>query len=125
MHRRSIVLHSLVCCALVASVGALSGCLISSHSAESFTGTKVSDATFNQIEPGVTTEKWIRGTLGEPTLKTKLEDGSDLWKWQYSKVKSSGGAILFVFGGSSTSTTAGAAYVQMKDGIVTKRWRAD
>ncbi len=125
MLRRSMLVRSLVCCALGAAAATLSGCLISSHSNESFTGTRVSDATFNRIEPGVTTQQWITGTLGEPSIKTKLEDGSELWKWQYAKVKSSSGAILFVFGGSSTSTQASAAYVQLKDGIVTKCWRAD
>jgi hypothetical protein len=65
----------------------------------------------------------VLGTLGEPTSKTTLENGEELWKWQYSKVKESSGAVLFIFGGSSTSTEGGSSYVQMRDGVVTKAWR--
>jgi hypothetical protein len=112
------------CCALLACAAALPGCLISSHSNESFSGTYVSEGTFGHIEPGVTTRQWLLGSLGEPTTRTQLESGQELWKWSFTKTKASSGAILFVFGGSSRSETAGAAYVQMKDGIVTKAWRA-
>lgn len=99
------------------------GCLISQHSDEHYSGTYVSEPTFAQIQTGVTTRAWILGTLGEPTTKTQLENGEELWKWQYAKVKQSGGAVLFIFGGSSTSTEGGSAYVQIKDGVVTKAWR--
>jgi hypothetical protein len=99
------------------------GCLISQHSDERYTGTYVSEPTFSQIQVGSTTKAWVLGTLGEPTSKTTLENGEELWKWQYSKVKESSGAVLFIFGGSSTSTEGGSAYVQMRDGVVTKAWR--
>ena len=104
---------------------ALPGCLISSRSRETQTGTYVSEATFNQIEPGVTTRQWVLGTLGEPSLKTRLENGEELWKWSYCKTKQSSGSLLFVFGGSSSTSTMGAAYIQFKDGLVAKSWRAD
>ncbi len=118
----STLVRSVLSCVCLASV-LLGGCLISSHSNESFTGTQVSEETFSRIEPGVTTKQWVLGTLGEPTVNTPLEDGAELWKWTYSKCKTSNGSIFLIFGGSSVSTTAGAAYVQMKDGIVTKCWR--
>lgn len=109
---------------LLTAAAALPGCLISSQSHETQSGTYVSEATFNQIQPGVTTRQWVLGTLGEPSLKTTLESGEELWKWSYCKTKQSSGSLLFVFGGSSTSSTLGAAYVQFKDGLVTKSWRA-
>lgn len=104
---------------------ALPGCLISSHSNEDFSGKYVSRQTFGEVVPGETTETWILGTLGEPTSKTTLEDGSQLWKYAYTKTKSSRGSLLFVFGGSSRSSTGGSAYVQIKNGIVVKHWRTD
>jgi hypothetical protein len=110
---------------LLAGAAVLPGCLISQHSNERYTGTYVSEPTFSQIQTGVTTKSWIQGTLGEPTSKTTLENGEELWKWQYAKVKQSSGAVLFIFGGSSTSTEGGSAYVQMKDGVVTKAWRTN
>ena len=104
----------------------LPGCLVSSQSNETYTGTQVSDETFGQIQTGVTNKQWVLGTLGEPTQKTTLDDGGELWKWSYSKTKSSSGAILFIFGGSSKTTTASAAYVQFdQNGVVTRAWRAE
>jgi outer membrane protein assembly factor BamE (lipoprotein component of BamABCDE complex) len=111
---------------LAAAAIAMAGCLVSSQSHESFTGTQVSESTFGQIRTGVTTRQWVEATLGQPTMKTTLDDGGEVWKWSYSKVKQSSGAILFVFGGSSTTTTGGAAYVEFgPDGIVRRAWRAE
>lgn len=117
--------HLIVTLGLIGSTLTLSGCLISSHSNENFSGKYVSTRTFNEVEPGVTTVSWVKGTMGEPTSKTTLEDGSELWKYSYTKTKSSSGSLLFVFGGSSRSSTGGSAYVQIKDGVVVKHWRTD
>ncbi len=125
MSASSSIIRVALSCALLAAAAALPGCLISSRSSETQSGTYVSEATFNQIEPGVTTKQWVLGTLGEPSLKTNLENGEELWKWSYCKTKQSSGSLLFVFGGSSTSSTMGAAYVQFKDGIATKSWRSN
>jgi outer membrane protein assembly factor BamE (lipoprotein component of BamABCDE complex) len=103
----------------------MGGCLINSNNSESFTGKRVSNATYNQIEPGVTTKQWIIGTLGEPTERTTLENGEEIWKWSYTQTKSSRGSLLFVFGGTTTKTDAGSAYVQFRDNMVVKTWRTD
>ena len=103
----------------------LSGCLVGSHESESYSGTTVSAPTFDQIEPGKTTKAWVLGTLGEPSSKTDIENGEELWKWSYTKTQKSNGYFLFVFGGSSEKSASGAAYVQIKDGLVTKKWRTD
>lgn len=104
---------------------ALPGCLIRSDRREEYTGRYVSQPTFSQIEPGVTTRQWVLGTLGEPDRKTPCEDGSELWKYSYNRRESSSGAVLFVFGGSTVKETGGSAYVQLKDGVVVKAWRTD
>jgi hypothetical protein len=110
---------------LAGAAAAMPGCLISSHSREDLSGKYVSQATFGRIEPGVTTRKWVEGTLGEPSQRTVCEEGSELWKYSYSKRQSSSGSLLFVFGGSSVKETAGSAYVQMRDGVVEKAWRTE
>lgn len=109
----------------VAGAACMGGCLISSRSDEQMTGTQVSSATFNQIVPGETTRAWVLGALGEPTTRTTLDDGGELWKWSYSMRRTSRGSVLFVFGGSSATERAGSALVEMKDGVVTRAWRSD
>jgi hypothetical protein len=104
---------------------AMGGCLIGSRKVETGTGKEVSAATMSRIEPGVTTRQWVEATLGEPTSKAKLDDGTEVWKWSYSRVEASSGTVLFIFGGSSTKTRAGSAYVEMRDGVVTRAWRTE
>ena len=120
MLRSSVIVLSV--CLMATAMG---GCLIGSSDTETSTGKEISKATFNKIEPGVTTKQWIEATLGEPTGKSTLDDGTDVWKWSYARVKSSSGSVLFLFGGSSTKATSGSAYVEMKDGLVTRAWRTD
>lgn len=108
---------------LAAATLALPGCLVSGSSKETMSGTYIGPSTFEQIEPGRTTEKWVKAALGEPTSKSDLDDGSSLWKWSYRKDRASSSAVFLVFGGSSRKESSGATYVQMKDGIVVKAWQ--
>ena len=110
---------------MFAALLVLPGCLIGSTERESHSGTQVSAPTFDQIEPGKTTKQWVLGTLGEPDKKSDVGTGEELWKWSYTKTRSSSGYFLFVFGGSSETSKSGAAYVQFKDDVVTKKWRTD
>src|ERR1043165_703430 len=83
---------------LAACAALLPGCLISSRTAEHSSGTYVSENTMGQIEPGVTTKAWVIGAFGNPTSRTPLEDGGELWKWEYSRTRESHGGVLFIFG---------------------------
>ncbi len=108
---------------LSASCLPLGGCLVSGSSTEEMSGQFVGRSTFMEIEPGVTTEKWILTALGEPTTKACMDDGTSLWKWAYRRARSSSSSVFLVFGGSSLHETEGATFVQLKDGIVTKAWQ--
>ena len=100
------------------------GCLISSHNEQRTTGAYVPETTFSQIEPGKTTEDWVEATLGKPTSKSNLKDGSQLWKWTYVEKKTSSGAIFILLSASDNKQTDHTAFVQLKDGLVVKAWRA-
>lgn len=114
---------SILAASLVASLAVLPGCLISGSSDTKISGQYVGPATFNEIEPGVTTVDWVRGVLGEPTTKTSLADGSEIWKWSYTRKRSSAGGVFLLIGSSSAEETVGATFVQIKDGVVVKAWR--
>ena len=103
----------------------LTGCLVTSSSKTTTSGNYVPAQTFDQIEPGKTTSAWVQATLGEPTCKTKVETAnSEIWKWNYTETKKGSGTVLFLFAGSSNDEKTRAAYVEIKDGVVTKKWRA-
>ena len=109
--------------ALAGAAAVMPGCLVSGSSKETMSGTYIGPATFEQIEPGRTTERWVRAALGEPASKAELDDGTSLWKWTYRRDRSSRSAVFLVFGGSSRKESSGATYVQMKDGVVVKAWQ--
>jgi outer membrane protein assembly factor BamE (lipoprotein component of BamABCDE complex) len=99
------------------------GCLITSNASEHRSGTYVSDTTFNQIQPGKTTEGWIDATLGKPTSVSRLDDGTEIWKYSYTERRDSSGAVFLIFGGSNSTETNHTAFVEIHDGIVRKAWR--
>jgi outer membrane protein assembly factor BamE (lipoprotein component of BamABCDE complex) len=100
-----------------------SGCLVTSNSEETRSGNYISDSTFDQIKPHETTAGWVRATLGKPTSVDRLDDGTEIWKYSYSVRKESSGAVFLLFGGSSANEVEHTAFVQIKDGVVTKAWR--
>jgi outer membrane protein assembly factor BamE (lipoprotein component of BamABCDE complex) len=100
-----------------------SGCLVTSSSEETRSGNYISDSTFDQIKPHETTAGWVRATLGKPTSVDRLDDGTEIWKYSYSVRKESSGAVFLIFGGSSANEVEHTAFVQIKDGVVTKAWR--
>lgn len=113
-------LHSIAAIFLLAG---LAGCLIGSNSSETRTGIDVSDSTFEQIEPGKTMAAWVKATLGEPTSKDKTED-SEVWKYSYTERKDSSGAVFLIFGSHDSTETTHTAFIEFKDGVVVKKWRA-
>ena len=115
-HRMTLVLWGL-------TLLILSGCLVTGNSHQSRSGNYVADTTFNQIQPGKTTEAWVNATLGPPTNKNTLDDGTQIWKYTYTERRESSGAVFLIFGGHDSKETSGTAYVEIKDGVVTKAWR--
>jgi outer membrane protein assembly factor BamE (lipoprotein component of BamABCDE complex) len=110
----------LVCGAVLLT---LSGCLVSGSSNQQRTGNYVADTTFSQIEAGKTTAGWVLAALGEPDTKTKADGGAEVWKWRYTEKRESNTAVFLLFGGSDKKETNGTAFVELKDGVVTNKWR--
>jgi outer membrane protein assembly factor BamE (lipoprotein component of BamABCDE complex) len=99
------------------------GCLVGSSSKETRSGNYVPPATFDQIRPGRTTEGWVLATLGQPSQRTVLEDRTEVWKWSYTEHRSSSGHIFLLFSGSSQREDDRAAFVEIREGVVVKKWR--
>jgi outer membrane protein assembly factor BamE (lipoprotein component of BamABCDE complex) len=115
---------SRVAAAIVAcSLPVLSGCLINTHSQTEFSGRYIGAETMAQIEPGKTKEDFIVATLGTPTSKTTLGDGSQVWKYEYRKRTSGSGSVFLLLNSSNSTDKEGAVYVLLKEGVVQKAWR--
>jgi hypothetical protein len=120
---RSRDMERIVASAALAGMLALSaGCLISSSSRTQTSGHYISPSTMNQVEKGAR-QDFVIATLGEPSKKIPMDDGSELWKWEWRQVRESEGALFLVFSGENSTEKNGAAYVLMRDGVVEKAWR--
>jgi outer membrane protein assembly factor BamE (lipoprotein component of BamABCDE complex) len=102
----------------------LSGCLVAHSSNQSYSGNYIPQDTFDRIQPGKTTAAWVQATLGEPSSRDKVDGATEVWKYSYTEKKESSGAIFLIFGGSDKKEQQHIAYVEMKDGVVSNKWRA-
>lgn len=123
MAHRLLARRLLMLSAAATIAAGLSGCLVSGHSNSSVSGAYVGPSTFAQVEPGVTTEEWVLATFGRPTERTRLSDDTEVLKWAYTRRKSGRGSVFLLYGGSDSSESVGAAFVQLQDGKVIKAWR--
>jgi len=117
----------LALCVLIACVFTLTGCLISSHSSEYDTGTRIGTTTLEQIEPGSTTHDWVFSVLGEPARIDQLapnEHGheGEIWVYEWQRTNRSSGSIIFLLGTSSRKTETHMQYIEFIDGVVSRLW---
>ena len=109
--------------AVIAGMAAASGCLIHSTSRTEYSGRYIGSATYDRVEEGKSTAEYVLATLGEPTKRSPLSDGTEVWKWEYRRTHSSSGSVFLLYGGSGRSENEGAVFVEVKDGVAAKKWR--
>lgn len=114
--------HARSLAAALAALGLLSACIVNVDSHSERSGRYVSSATLQQVEPG-RTQSYVLALLGEPSTRTKVEGGTEIWKWTYSETKRREGQLIFVFSGDETERIEGATYVEFQDGLVRKTWQ--
>ncbi len=117
---RAAVLGAVV---VAAALGAMPGCLINSHSSTSISGRYISDSSLDRVEVGKTKQDFVKATLGEPTCRSTLDDGSEVWRWDYKKTTSGNGTVFLLFSGDNHNEKQGSTYVMFKDGVVSEKWR--
>lgn len=105
------------------SLATLPGCIVKGRSYEDVKGTYIGDQTLSRIKPGETNTDLVLALLGQPSSRTSLDSGAEIWKWEYRRIKTSSGSVLLVFDGSDRTVEIRNVYVEMKDNIVTDVWR--
>ncbi|MBL8763087.1 MAG: hypothetical protein JNM07_02315 [Phycisphaerae bacterium] len=118
MHHRMLASAPLLVATLI-----LPGCLVSSNNSSKMTGAYIGPSTFAQVEAGITKTDWVLAAMGEPTTRSKLDDGSEIWRWSYTRRTTSSGGVFLIAGGSTDNETVGATCLHVRDGVVVKAWR--
>jgi outer membrane protein assembly factor BamE (lipoprotein component of BamABCDE complex) len=99
-----------------------SGCIIHADSHVHRTGVEVSRETLAQVEPG-RKKDFVIALLGEPTSRTTLEGGTEIWKWTYTEKRVRRGSLFLILDSDTTQERNGATYVQFEDEVVAKAWQ--
>ena len=109
---------------LAALVLAASGCLVVSSKSIDESGVRVTSATLDQIEPGVTTEAWIVATLGEPTARTVVDGDPTLTVLRYDHElhRSGGGTVFLLFAGDHEERRVTKTFFEIADRVVSRYW---
>jgi hypothetical protein len=112
---------------LAASTTLMSGCLVAGSSRTYQSGTYVGRGTLAQIEPGKTNEEFVLASLGpphqHPTSKITMDDGAELWKWEYTRRPSSSGAVFLLLASDTHHESRTVTSILFRDRIVERVWQ--
>ncbi|MBC8329715.1 MAG: outer membrane protein assembly factor BamE [Planctomycetes bacterium] len=122
---RSLVAPRRILASALLAAGALTApaCVISAGSDSEVSGQYVSQTTLDRIQPGKD-QAYVLALIGEPSSKSKLDDGTEIWKWRYVEKKRTRGHLIFIFDTDSKTETRHLSYVEFgPDGMVVKSWQ--
>jgi hypothetical protein len=117
MIRQAICLGLSMACLLAAG-----GCLVTSKSKTTQSGASVSEVTLDQIRPGQTTEAWLIASAGQPTSRARVDDHTEILRYDHVETRTSGGTIFLLFAGGSTRQTTTSVRFEVTDGIIARYW---
>jgi outer membrane protein assembly factor BamE (lipoprotein component of BamABCDE complex) len=96
--------------------------VLSSSSHTERSGNYIGEETLRQVQPGHSQE-YVRALFGDPTSRSAVSEGVELWKWTYEQETRSSGSVLLVFSSRRSTESGGAVYVEFTDAQVSKIWR--
>ena len=102
------------------------GCVVGGDSTVKTHGRYIGDQTISRIIPGKMDKKWVHAVLGEPTSRSVPAENTEIWKWEYSRIKTSSGSVLFAVASGQANrqeTQIRNVYVEFEGEIVKQVWR--
>ena len=107
---------------LLLGITAMTGCLFTVDSDRDSGGSQWSDQELARIQPGQTTESWVRTTFGEPKRRTEYEDGSSVWHYENTSRVDTEVGLFLLFHIDVESREEQHLAVEMKDAVVSDYW---
>ena len=99
-----------------------SGCVVCSDTTSQESGKKLENSTLKQLEPGQTTKDWAMSVLGTPSSRNKLDNGIEVWKYEYSKTINKEFAVFLLLASDSEKKVSQSVCLEFKDNILTRYW---
>ena len=103
-----------------------SGCLVVSNKSVTLgsKGPMVSAKTLEHIEPGKTSKAKVLALLGEPNSKRQIEDGTEIYKYVYTKQTKKNAVVFLLLTSNVTTDERTELFVEIKDGVVQSLWKS-
>lgn len=89
-----------------------------------YEGTFISDDLLERVRVDRTTDDWLIAVLGEPDVRAKLRDGTEIWRWTYKPVVQQVDMIE-IFGGEEKDPKLASrtVFIHLRDGVVIEKWK--
>lgn len=101
---------------------ATSGCLYKNYTTTEEKGKKINDSTLQQLEPENTTKEWAISTLGTPSSRDNLNNGDEIFRYEYSKKVDEKIRVFLLFHSNKEDITSQTVCLEFKDDLLTKYW---
>jgi len=118
----SIPLAALAAVSLIAPL-TMSGCLVASSNHHTISGAYIQPGAVSRVRIDTTTTSEAEEILGQPSITTTNDDGSETWTWNWTETKDDGGAVFLIFAGSSEKTVSESVHIKFAEGVAVKKWR--
>jgi len=100
------------------------GCAIIEHESHTgYSGRYIDTSEYEAIRVGATTSDDLMSRFGPPSAKDVDPDGAEVWRWAYTRTRSGEGSLLLVFHGEGSKRTEGQTWVELREGVVSKKGR--
>ncbi|MBX3357414.1 MAG: hypothetical protein KF745_03205 [Phycisphaeraceae bacterium] len=89
-----------------------------------YEGIYISDELLDRVRIGETTDEWLLAVFGEPTSRTEMKDGSQIWRWTYGPTEQQA-SIVEVFGSTEKEPKLAvrSVFAHLRGGIVIEKWK--
>lgn len=105
--------------------GLLSGCIIARSSTREESGKKIGEATLRQLEVDSTTQDWVLSVLGEPTRRSAIEEGAEIWVYEYQLKKESRVGVVVLLSSEDEKIENQSVFLEFKNKVLTRYWIED
>lgn len=99
-----------------------SGCAVCSETTSHERGKKIDNSTLQQLEPGKTTQEWAISALGTPSSRNKLDNGTEVLKYEYAKTENQNLAIFLLLASTNEKKSSQAVCLEFRDNILIRYW---
>lgn len=89
-----------------------------------YEGTYISDELLEHVTVGEATDEWILAVFGEPDARSKLRNGSEIWRWTYRPVEQQTSMVeVFSSTEKEPKLATRSVFIMLRDAIVVEKWK--